>query len=193
MTGSSGKRLYVALIHHPVIDKNGETIASAVTNLDLHDIARVCRTYGVEGYYVITPLKDQIILVKRILDHWLNGVGRTYNPNRQQALELVRVKATAAEMISEIAEVEGRRPKTVATTARRHAGSLSYRRLRDMLVDPAPIVLAFGTAWGLSDTFMADADFILDPLTGAGTYNHLSVRSAVSIILDRVLGKKFKR
>ncbi|WP_372681516.1 RNA methyltransferase [Desulfosarcina sp.] len=193
MTGSSGKRLYVALIHHPVIDKNGETIASAVTNLDLHDIARVCRTYGVEGYYVITPLKDQMLLVKRILDHWLNGVGRTYNPNRQQALELVRVKATAAEMISEIAEVEGRRPKTVATTARRHAGSLSYRRLRDMLVDPAPIVLAFGTAWGLSDTFMADADFILDPLTGAGTYNHLSVRSAVSIILDRVLGKKFKR
>ena len=28
----------------------------------------------------------------------------------------------------------------------------------------------------------------LDPLSGAGRYNHLSVRSAVSIILDRVLG-----
>ena len=191
MTGSSGRRLYVALIHHPVIDKNGETIASAVTNLDLHDIARVCRTYGVKGYYVITPLKDQMVLVNRILGHWLTGVGRTYNPNRQQALELVRVKATVAEMISEIAEAEGRRPKTVATTARRRAGSLSYRGLREMLVDAAPIVLAFGTAWGLSDTFMADADFILDPLTGAGTYNHLSVRSAVSIILDRMLGKKF--
>jgi len=180
--------VYVALIHHPVIDKNGETIASAVTNLDLHDIARVCRTYGVNGYYVITPLKDQMVLVNRILGHWRNGVGSTYNPNRQQALALVRVKATVAEMISEITEAEGRRPKTVATTARRHAGSLSYRRLRDMLIDPAPIVLAFGTAWGLSDTFMADADFILDPLTGAGTYNHLSVRSAVSIILDRALG-----
>ena len=75
MTGSSGKRLYVALIHHPVIDKNGETIASAVTNLDLHDIARACRTYGVKGYYVITPLKDQMVLVNRILDHWGTGVG----------------------------------------------------------------------------------------------------------------------
>lgn len=189
MTGSSGKRLYVALIHHPVIDKNGETIASAVTNLDLHDIARASRTYGVKGYYVITPLKDQMVLVNRILGHWITGVGSTYNPNRQQALELVRVKATIAEMISEIAEAEGLRPKTVATTARRHVGSLSYRRLREMLrVDGTPLVLAFGTAWGLSDTFMADADFILDPLTGAGTYNHLSVRSAVSIILDRVLG-----
>ena len=188
MTGSSGKRLYVALIHHPVIDKNGETIASAVTNLDLHDIARVCLTYGVSGYYVITPLKDQMVLVNRILDHWATGVGGTYNPNRQQALELVRVKATVAEMVSEIAETDGLQPKTVATTAKRHAGSLSYRRLREMSADATPLVLAFGTAWGLSDTFMAAADYILDPLAGAGTYNHLSVRSAVSIILDRVLG-----
>lgn len=188
MTGSSGKRLYVALIHHPVIDKNGETIASAVTNLDLHDIARACRTYGVKGYYVITPLKDQMVLVNRILDHWGTGVGGAYNPNRRQALELVRVKATFEEMIGEIAEAEGCQPKTIGTTARRHARSLSYLRLREMLVDATPLVLAFGTAWGLSDTFMADTDYILDPLTGTGTYNHLSVRSAVSIILDRVLG-----
>jgi hypothetical protein len=27
-------KLYVALIHYPVVDKNGEIIASAVTNLD---------------------------------------------------------------------------------------------------------------------------------------------------------------
>ncbi|MBC2711013.1 MAG: RNA methyltransferase [Desulfosarcina sp.] len=188
MTGSSGNRLYVALVHHPVIDKNGETIASAVTNLDLHDIARVCRTYGVKGYYVITPLKDQIVLANRILDHWMTGVGGTYNPKRRQALELVRVRATFDEMIGEIAEVEGCRPKTVVTTARRNTGSLSYCRLREMLVDPTPFVLAFGTAWGLSDAFMADADYILDPLAGVGTYNHLSVRSAVSIILDRLLG-----
>ena len=181
--------VYVALVHYPVNNKNGDVIASAVTNLDLHDIARVCRTYGVKGYYVITPLKDQMVLVNRILGHWITGVGGTYNPDRQQALALVRVKATIAEMISEIAEAEGLRPKTVATTARRHVGSLSYRRLRAMLVDAVPTVLAFGTAWGLSDTFMADADFILDPLTGAGAYNHLSVRSAVSIILDRALGE----
>jgi hypothetical protein len=188
LTDLSGKRLYIALIHYPVIDKNGETIASAVTNLDLHDIARVCRTYGVKGYYVITPLKDQMVLVNRILDHWATGVGGTYNPGRQQALKLVRVKATVEEMIEEITDAEGSRPKTVATTAKRHAGSLSYRRLREMLIQATPLVVAFGTAWGLSDRFMADADYILDPLSGAGRYNHLSVRSAVSIILDRVLG-----
>lgn len=188
MTGSSGKRLYVALIHHPVIDKNGETIASAVTNLDLHDIARVCRTYGVEGYYIITPLKDQMVLVNRILDHWATGGGAVYNPNRRQALELVRVKASFADMVGDVAAAEGCRPITVATTARQHTGSLAYGRLREMLVGDTPIVLAFGTAWGLSDLFLTDADFILDPLEGSGTYNHLSVRSAVSIILDRLLG-----
>jgi len=142
-------------------------------------------TYGVSGYYVITPLKDQMVLVNRILDHWATGVGGTYNPNRQQALG---VKATVAEMISEIAQTDGLWPKTVATTAKRRGGSLSYQRLREMTADATPLVLAFGTAWGLSDAFMATADYILDPLAGAGTYNHLSVRSAVSIILDRVLG-----
>ena len=188
MTGLSANRLYVALVHHPVIDKNGETIASAVTNLDLHDIARVCRTYGVKGYYVITPLEDQMVLVNRILDHWTTGVGGTYNPNRRQALERVRVKATFDDAIEEIARIEGHRPKTVATSARRQTGSLTYPRLRGLLIDPAPFVLAFGTAWGLSDAFIAGADYRLEPLAGAGTYNHLSVRSAVSIILDRLLG-----
>ena len=51
--------LYLALTHYPVVNKRGEIIASALTNLDLHDIARVARTYGVKGYYVITPLEDQ--------------------------------------------------------------------------------------------------------------------------------------
>jgi hypothetical protein len=171
-----------------VVDKNGETIASAVTNLDLHDIARACRTYGVKIYYVITPLEDQMVLVNRILDHWTTGVGARFNPKRRQALERVRLRNTFAEMIADITDIEGCRPKTMATTARRHPGSLSYRRLRKMLADPTPVVLAFGTAWGLSDEFMADADYILDPVAGVGRYNHLSVRSAVSIILDRLLG-----
>lgn len=181
-------RLYVALLHYPVLDKNGQIIASAVTNLDLHDIARAGRTYGIQGYYVITPLEDQMVLVRRILDHWTIGAGGAFNGSRRQALELVRVKSAFSEMVAEIGDREGCRPRTVATTARPNAGNLSYRRLREMLADPRPCILAFGTAWGLAEAFMADADHILDPLAGAGAYNHLSVRSAVSIILDRLLG-----
>lgn len=189
MTGSSDSRLYVALVHYPVIDKNGETIASAVTNLDLHDIARVCRTYGVKGYYVITPLADQKILANRILDHWISGAGGRYNPERQRALELVRVRDTFEQCAIEIAAAEGRRPLTVATTARRGADDMSCRRLKGMIEIATPVLLAFGTAWGLTEDFLAQADHILEPLAGKRIYNHLSVRSAAAIIVDRLLGR----
>jgi len=186
-----GNRLYIALVHHPVIDKNGQTIASAVTNLDLHDIARASKTYGVKGYYIITPLDDQQTLVRQILDHWTTGVGGIYNPRRREALELIRIKPTFGEMIDGITDAEGRRPQTVVTTARGRRGNLSYSRLRAMVGQSTPLVLTFGTAWGLTDEFMASADFILDPLIGAGDYNHLSVRSAAAIVLDRLLGESF--
>ena len=190
MSGYSNNRFYVALVHHPVVDKNGQTIASAVTNLDLHDIARVCRTYGVKGYYIITPLEDQRVLVNRILSHWMTGAGGTYNPKRRQALDLVRVCGSFGEMRDDLHRTYGKPPKTVATTARRNMGTLTYDRLRSMLNEStAPVVLALGTAWGLSPAFMAEADYILDPLVGSGDYNHLSVRSAVSIMLDRLLGQ----
>ena len=32
--------LYVALLHFPVYDKNGAVVTSAVTHMDIHDIAR---------------------------------------------------------------------------------------------------------------------------------------------------------
>lgn len=191
LTGCSTNRLYVALIHHPVVDKNGETIASAVTNLDLHDIARACRTFGVGGYYVITPLEDQQELARKILSHWLTGAGGTYNPKRRQALDLVRIMGTFSEMLEEIRGAHGCLPKTVATTAKPNRANLSHERLRSMLMEnKQPVALAFGTAWGLSPLFMDDVDYVLNPLVGSGAYNHLSVRSAVAIILDRLLGKR---
>ena len=53
---SLAKRSYVALVHHPVYDKQHQVVSTAVTNLDIHDIARSCCTYGVAGYYVVYPV-----------------------------------------------------------------------------------------------------------------------------------------
>ena len=75
--------LYVALTHYPVVNKRGETIASAVTNLDLHDISRTAKTYGLKSFYVVSPLKDQKTLVQRIISHWTTGAGAVYNPASQ--------------------------------------------------------------------------------------------------------------
>lgn len=188
MINCSGNRLFIALVHHPVVDKNGETIASAVTNLDLHDIARACRTYGAAGYYIVTPLEDQIRLVRQILDHWLTGAGGRYNPRRREALDLVRVKATFGEAVDEIAGIFGLPPVRVVTTAKRRPEGITCRQLRAMLTEPAPVLLTFGTAWGVTAGFMDAADYILEPIQGASAYNHLSVRSAAAILLDRLLG-----
>ena len=42
--------LYLALLHHPVYDKNGAVVTTAVTNLDVHDIGRLARTFEAVSY-----------------------------------------------------------------------------------------------------------------------------------------------
>ena len=177
--------LYLALMHYPVVNKNGETIASAVTNLDLHDIARVSKTYGVRSFYVVTPLNDQQVFVERLISHWKTGAGSTYNPSRKEALNLVNIKASLDDVILDINSKE---LKTVVTSARKNDHSLSFNTLRNQISQNTPHLLMFGTAWGLEKGFIQEADYILDPIIGISGYNHLSVRSAVSITLDRLLG-----
>jgi hypothetical protein len=181
--------LSIALIHYPVTNKNGEVIASAVTNLDLHDMARSARTYGVAAFYVVTPLEDQQALAAKLVDHWVSGGGARYNPKRCEALQLVHIRDNLAQVVAEIERAQGRRPKTIVTCARPQTGSVAYGTLRKTLGDGAPGLLLFGTAWGLAPDCMSTADIILDPVRGIGSYNHLSVRSAAAIILDRLCGE----
>jgi hypothetical protein len=177
------------LIHHPVMDKNDQTIAAAVTNLDLHDIARAARTYGVSRFYVITPLEDQQNLVRSIVDHWVSGVGAHYNPDRRTALQLIELQATLTEALAAIEKQEQEKPLTVVTSARMAQSDLDFTGLRELAArGTRPLALLFGTAWGLAPDVVASADYRLTPIEGTGSYNHLSVRSAVSIILDRMLG-----
>jgi hypothetical protein len=180
----------VALVHHPVVDKNGQTIAAAVTSLDLHDIARACRTFGVGAFYVVTPHTDQQELVRQIIVHWVTGVGAQYNPDRQSALELIRLKATFAEVMEECRNAAGRKPCSVVTSARMESSDLTCPELKRIVQEDRPVVLVFGTAWGLAPEVVRDADYRLAPISGPGQYNHLAVRSAVAIILDRIAGER---
>lgn len=188
MNPSSTLNLNIALIHYPVTNKNGEVIASAVTNLDLHDMARSARTYGVKGFYVVTPLEDQQALAGKLVDHWVSGGGARYNPKRREAMQLVHIRDNLEQVVAEIEKAAGRPPRTIVTCARPQKGSVTYRKLHQMLSDGAPGLLLFGTAWGLAPDCMTAADIILDPVRGTDAYNHLSVRSATAIILDRLCG-----
>jgi hypothetical protein len=184
---SSKPNLYLALMHYPVVNKNGDKIASAVTNLDLHDISRAAKTYEVKAFYVVTPLADQKELVEKIISHWVSGKGAEYNPKRCKALELVIIKDSLKDILEDIRLREKGLPKTVVTSAKSGSGNISYGRFREMLKEKGqPYLLLFGTAWGLSEEIITAADYILDPIMGNSSYNHLSVRSAASIILDRL-------
>ncbi len=178
----------MALIHHPVVDKNGDTITAAVTSLDLHDIARASKTYGVDTFYVVTPLEDQQVLVERIIGHWVTGAGAKYNPDRQAALSLIRLMPSLQDVLAEMETAAGQKPRVVVTSARTGKSDISYDAIRELAGDQRPILLLFGTAWGLAPEVMKAADYRLAPISGNGAYNHLAVRSAVSIILDRLMG-----
>ncbi len=181
----------MALLHHPVKNKNGWTIASALTNLDLHDLSRVAKTYGVKGFYVVTPLRDQKALAEKIISHWREGWGASYNPKRREALDLVRVKESFSGVVEDIEGIEAGRPvRTVATCAAESRDRVSFETLRMMLEkEPGAYLLMFGTAWGLTDEVISGADMVLAPIRGNTGYNHLPVRAAAAVILDRIAGQ----
>ncbi|PIE63407.1 MAG: hypothetical protein CSA25_00590 [Desulfobacter postgatei] len=180
-------KLYLALIHYPVVNKKGQITGSALTNMDLHDIARAARTFGVQAYYVVTPYKDQQTLASQIMEHWTHGHGGTVNPARKSALERIRVANTFEAVCAEIEKEQGQAVVKVATSATPQGSAYSCKRLGQDLKGNAPHVIVFGTAWGLAPEVINQCDHILEPIQGSGSYNHLSVRSAASIYLDRLI------
>jgi hypothetical protein len=182
--------IFVALIHFPVLNRKGEVINSAVTNLDMHDIARAARTYGVHGYYVATPLEDQQKLAADLAGHWLKGIGGEKNPDRKNALGIIRIVNDIEEVIQDIEAQTGRSPEIYATSAVKRGNCITWQAMRERVQSDGeqPFLILFGTASGLADEALAMADGVICPISGPSPYNHLSVRSAASITLDRLAG-----
>ncbi|MDH4099955.1 MAG: RNA methyltransferase [Nitrospirota bacterium] len=184
--------IYLGLVHYPVYDKGGDIVATAITNLDIHDIARMARTYGIRRYFMITPLETQQEMAGRVLRHWTEGTGADYNPLRKEALSRVSVVPdleTAQQAIA--ADCDGRTATVIATTARLADDAVDYSDLRRrMAEDAGPFLVLFGTGWGMEERFLKKAHYRLKPISGPESYNHLSVRSAAAIIVDRLLGDR---
>jgi len=181
-----GPHLYVALLHSPVRNKKGQVTTVSLTNLDIHDIARVCCSYGLGGYYLVTPIEDQQRLARRLVDHWDRGAGGRSNPDRAKAVRTVRVTADLEEALEEIERIAGQRPYVLATSAR-DCGEMTPPAVARKL-ESVPVLVVFGTGSGLAESVLGSADGLLRPLRCLDEYNHLSVRSAVSITVDRILG-----
>lgn len=181
--------LFIALVHSPVLDRNGRIVTSAITSLDLHDVARSARTYDVRAVYVMHPIPEQRDFALRVMDHWRFDPGRLYDSRRREALELVEVVADLDAAILAARTLTGHPPRLVYTSARAENG-LSYADLRMEVENPdaRPVMLMLGTGFGLAPAMRDRADLVLAPIYGPGVYNHLSVRSAASIMLDRLRG-----
>jgi len=183
--------VYLALLHYPVYDKNGQVVTTAVTNMDIHDISRAGRTYGVRGFFVVTPVKALQKLALKIIDHWEVGYGSQYNTTRKEALALARICDTLDDAMIAIEQETGAMPVIVATSARSTGSRSSFAALQDMLnKQTRPFLVVFGTGWGLTETILSQADYILEAIEGDAEFNHLSVRSAAAIVLDRLLGHR---
>ena len=240
-----------ALVHHPVLDGRGAEMTAAITNIDVHDIARTCRTFDLAHLYIVTPITVQRELVNAIRAHWLQGAGGRRIPARKLALERVVVTpslasaqahwaalllrgaaserdhamprnpgATSQEAAAQqeqeqnaghkgtlpeepTAEVgSGAKPsskpasammRTWATAARStDRPLLTFSQARALLDAPeaSATLLVFGTAHGLAPAALDACDALLEPVVGAGDFNHLSVRAAAAIIIDRLLAPR---
>jgi len=158
--------------------------------LDLHDIARAGKTFGIGTYWVVTPYEQQQELAADIAGHWTEGYGGTVNPDRAEALSIIQIRANLEQVIAEISKQGGRAPLVVATSASQLYKKMSYQALRSVLQEGRSVLLLLGTAWGLAPDVIEQTDATLPPIMGPGTYNHLSVRSAASICLDRLCGDR---
>lgn len=181
-------RLAIALIHYPVFDGSKRTVATNITNFDIHDIARAATVYGVDRYYIVHPAREQLMFVSRVLDHWRVGQGQKFNPMRKTALDCV----TPIESLEKaIADFGSSNLQIITTSAKSQpeVPAVSFKEARGRIAQQDSL-LVFGTGFGLCPEVHHQAQLCLEPIQGYGErdYRHLSVRSAVSICLDRLRG-----
>ncbi len=185
---SPGFRVYIALVHYPAYNSRLEVVSTAFKSIDAHDISRDATTYGVKKFYLINPVEEQRRLAGRLVDHWIEGEGRNFNKTKSKAFGIIRIMSTIEETIEQIEEIEGERPKIVVTDARFSDDMTGYRALREKIFENTePFLILFGTGWGLTLETIKAADYVLKPVSGYSEFNHLSVRSAAAVVLDRLL------
>jgi tRNA (guanine37-N1)-methyltransferase len=181
---------YVILMHSQVLLGDDTEGTSSVTSLDIHDIARSACTYGIKKYLLVTPLLDQQRIVKKLLHFWHTDIGIEYNPQRHEALKAVDLVDSFDTALALITKDTGKKPLCIATSARdvENVEPLTYYDQERIWSQERPVVMVFGTARGLAPSVLNRCDYVLGPLEGFSEFNHLSVRSAAAIILDRWLG-----
>lgn len=181
---------YAALMHDEIDLPSGEVGTTSITTIDIHDIARSARTYNLEHFFLVTPLSDQREIAQVMLKFWKEGAGKTYNPDRHEAVKRVTVRDSLAQAIEQVESIEGKKPIVIATSARSVEGvpTITYHDQEKIWSQERPVLIVFGTGGGLAESALKQCDYVLGPIDGLSDFNHLSVRSAAAVVFDRWLG-----
>jgi hypothetical protein len=185
------RTLAVALLHHPVLDRERRIVTTAITNLDLHDIARSAYTYGLLRCYVSHPIAAQRELAERVRTHWTEGSGAVRIPDRAAPLGALEIVTSLDAARAHLSTLTGADTELWTTSATPGSGApLSFPEARRRLEGQGPpVLIALGTGWGLADSVHQSASCRLEPIRSPRPdgYNHLSVRAAAAITFDRLL------
>ena len=171
-----------------MVDRNRRIVTSAITSLDIHDLARSCCTFGVRAFFIVHPVAEQRQFATTVIDHWKFDFGRAFDGRRREALELVHIVSELDDAVRIAEQVSGSRPMLVHTSARTEEGATFADLRRRIDEESAPVLILLGTGFGLAPEVASQADLMLEPIRGVGDYNHLSVRAAGAIILGRLRG-----
>ncbi len=182
--------IYIAVVHYPVYNKNREIVATSLNNLELHDIARCCMTFGIKMCYIVTPLLKQRMIMEKLIGHWTRGYGADYNPVRATALNTITIRESLDAVIDET-KADGELLIVGTSSKNRPQKGIGFEDMRKLVYEEKRhVLILFGTGWGLTDETIDLCDRMLEPIMGSGDYNHLSLRVAIGIVIDRILGKR---
>jgi len=170
-------RIAVALVHHPVLNRLGETSTTAITSIDVHDFVRTCAFYDAGPVYLVHPADGMHALVADMMRYWQQGDGGTRNPGRTESLGSLRMLRSLEEALEEDDY------QLWYTSAQPPAGQIVEP---DSVASmPGKHLLVFGTGSGLDVKSLPTPNGWLSPIKGIGKVRHLSVRAALAIYLDR--------
>jgi tRNA (guanine37-N1)-methyltransferase len=182
---------YVVHMHADIVTAGGSDGTTSVTSIDIHDIARSCATYGVKKFFLVTPLLDQQAIIKEFTKFWLSERGANYNKSRFEAISILQVCSSFDEVLERIEAIEGTLPIKISTSAKKAQKDetvICYNDQEVVWTQNKPVLIILGSGQGLSQKILDASEYLLTPVCGMTDYNHLSVRSAAAIIIDRWLG-----
>jgi len=179
MHSSLFHNIAVALVHAPILNKQGESSATSVSSIDIHDFARTCGFYGVSPVYIVHPTEGMQQFVKDIQAHWLDSKRGEHNQGRRDVLSHVKVVSTLDEVLRD------KDYQLWYTSAQTPQGSVCIEP-HELLKKAGGHLLVFGTGHGLDTDLLPNENGWLYSIEGMGKVRHLSVRAALAIYLDKL-------